>query len=536
MAEMAIRDGAKSRGLRPAGQAGALVEVRNISKRFGATRALRDVSLSFQPGEIHCLLGENGAGKSTVGKIIGGVYDSDDGEVRLDGTRALLRSVADARAAGVAVVFQELSLALDLTVRENICLGTERRRHPLDLLRRKDEEQRCGALLRELDVSINLSARVGDLAVANQQMVEIAKAMLLRPRVLILDEPTAMLGAVEKVKLFEILRRLKAEGTTFVFITHHIEEVIEIGDRVSIMKDGALVDSFPIDSSISADFVVEKLAGKQVSRTRSARRTSAMDDVLSIANLPGREGAHGEICVRRGEIVGLYGVVGCGRERIVRALVGLDDLLPATIALNGATYRPRDPAAAARQGVAYLPSGRASNCILPTRSIKENLLLTQLRKFHRAGFLANAAERDAGLEQLAQLRTRFASQEDPITRLSGGNQQKVVLGRCLGHASRLLILEDPTAGIDIAAKQEIHDLMRARADDGLAILFVSSDLAETLLLSDVVYTIFKGRVCGEYRPPGPADEPAILADVLGSADGSSAFSPISSAQVQHATR
>ncbi len=535
-----FRGARSSGGYAPAGGPLA-VEIRGVSKRFGATRALNDVSLGFSAGEVHCLLGENGAGKSTVGKIIAGLYEPDEGEVRVCGKPVSLRTVAVAREHGIAIVFQELSLAPDLSVRENICLGTERERSAL-LLRRRAEEAYCRSLVRELDVAVDLDARVRDLSIANQQMVEIVKALAVRARVLILDEPTAMLGAVEKKKLFEILRRLKNEGTAFVFITHHIEEVIEIGDRVSIMKDGSLVASFPIDDAVDADVIVERLAGKRAVSANSERRHHAADEVLCVKHLPGRNEATAEIRVRRGEIVGLYGVVGCGREQIIRALVGLGSLPGASIILDGADYRPRDPAAAARRGVAFLPSGRAGNCILPTRSIRENLMLTQLAQVSRKGVLVGSAERAAAGAQLARLRVRFGSQEDAITSLSGGNQQKVMLGRSLAHARRLLILEDPTAGIDIAAKQEIHGLIRERADEGLSVLFVSSDLAETLSLCDVVYTIFRGRVVGEYRPPSAADEPAIIAEILGSADAASR-APVrppvpstDSMQVRHADR
>lgn len=295
--------------------------------------------------------------------------------------------------------------------------------------------------------------------------------------------------------------------------------MIEIGDHASIMKGGVLVDSFPVTAATTADDVVERLVGKRVSRSAAERHVDQAADVLTIRDLPA--GGHGptEIRARPGDIVGLYGVVGCGRERIIQALAGLDDLWPSTIALNGEPYRPRNPAMAARRGVAYLPSGRAANGILPSRSIRENLTLTQLRRFQRGDIIATRAELGAASEQLARLRTRFAAQDDPITSLSGGNQQKVLLGRSLGHASRVLVLEDPTAGIDIAAKHEIHELIRARADEGLAIVFVSSELAETLAVCNLVYTVFKGRICGAYRRPGSDDEPAILADVLGNARG-----------------
>lgn len=488
------------------------LELRGLVKSFGATQALRDVSLRFAPGKIHCLLGENGAGKSTVGKIVGGIHEADRGEILLNGAPVQIRSVAEARALGIAIVFQELSLAPDLTVAANICLGAETR-SGFGLLSRRADEARCRALLKELDFNVDVRARTGGLATANQQLVEIAKALLIQPRILILDEPTAMLGAAEKRRLFAVLRRLRDAGTTLILITHHLDEVLEVGDWVSILKDGQLVDSFAVDHSVAAGHIIEKIAGRAIGAGDIRRSASLGEDVIRLEGLPGRR----TVRVRRGEVVGLYGVVGCGREQIIQAISGLEPLGQGTMILDGRPYRPRTPAHAARQGVAYLPTGRARNCILPSRSIRENLTLTQLSRFRRWGLVQGRREREAARKQLASLHTRFASPEDLITSLSGGNQQKVMLGRSLGHGRRLLVLEDPTAGIDVGAKQEIYGLMRAKADEGLAVLFVSSDLRETIEVCDTIYTVYKGAIINMYEAPSFADEPAIVADVLGTA-------------------
>jgi ribose transport system ATP-binding protein len=497
-----------------------IVVAHGLSKHFEATRALQGVSLSFFPGQIHCLLGENGAGKSTLGKILGGIYEPDAGEILIAGEPVALRGVAEARALGIAVVFQELSLAPDLSVVENICLGTERRRHPLSLLHPRAERARCEKLLDELGLSVDPDARLRDLPTPHQQLVEIAKALSLRPRLLILDEPTAMLGAIEKQKLFAILRRLRQDGTAFIFITHHIEEVVEIGDHVSIMKDGMLIESFPMTPSIDPAFVVEKLAGQRVMRNDAKGRRCQGEELLRIRNLPARRGGLVDIEVRRGEVIGLYGVVGCGREDIAQSVVGLS-ASRFSLAFNGKDFRPGNPDAAARRGIGYLPVGRARNCILPTRSIRENLLLTQLKAFQRGGLLRESAEKPVAETQLRRLGVRYGKQEDPITSLSGGNQQKVLFGRCLGNAHNLMILEDPTAGIDIAAKAEIHELIRKRVEEGVAAILISSDLGETISICDKVYTLFKGQVVNEYVGPSLEDQPSIIADVLGSADDTS---------------
>ncbi|MGQ9366869.1 sugar ABC transporter ATP-binding protein [Azospirillum sp. ST 5-10] len=489
--------------------------VRNVSKSFGPTRALNGVSIDFHACRVHCILGENGAGKSTVGKILGGLYGPDEGEVLIDGSPVALRGTAQARRHGVAMVFQELSLIPHLTVRENICLGMERRRHPLARLRRRDEEALCRTLLDRFGLAFALDAPVRTLSVANQQLLEVVKGLAQQPRLLILDEPTAMLGVAEKEKLLAIIRRVKADGAAVIFVTHHVDEVVEVADQVSLMKDGRLVDSFALTPEIDAEFVIAKLTGEHRAAVATARVARPGAEIIRFEGLPARRGRLASISVRQGEIVGLYGVVGCGRERMARAVVGLGEMGEAGISRRGAAHRPRNPAAAARLGIAYLPSGRAANGILPNRSIRENLMLTQLGRHHKAGVLSDAAERRRTEGQLARMRTRYRTADDPITSLSGGNQQKVILGRCLERGAELVVLEDPTAGVDIAAKRDIHDLIRERAAEGLGVLLVSSDLAETIALCDAVYTIIDGHIVNVYSPPTLDDEPAIVADVLG---------------------
>jgi ribose transport system ATP-binding protein len=491
------------------------VELERISKRFGSTQAVRDVTLNFVAGEVHAVLGENGAGKSTVGKIMGGLFEPDKGRILVDGRAVRLRNVAEARERGFAMVFQELSLAPDLTVQENIHLGMEAGGGFFGLLDRAGEENRCRTLFKENDFDFDLDVRVRSLSVANQQLVEVVKALARRPSVLILDEPTAMLGVRENERLLRIIRRARAEGLAVIFITHHVEEVVAVADRVSLMKDGALVESLAMTKAIDADLIVTKLAGKARASDRGNKASSRGVEVLAIRNLPQAGNEQTTITVSAGEVVGLYGVVGSGCERLGRGVVGLDDIRPSAMTLAGKPYRPHSPARAARSGVSYLPSGRAANCILPSRSVRENLTITQLPQVASRGIIDNTAERKLTLSLLSRYRTRFANYENPITSLSGGNQQKVMIARCLGRASRLIVLEDPTAGVDIGSKQDIHELVRQRAAAGLAILLVSSDLRETIAISDVIYTVLRNRVVGRYERPGIGDEPRIVADVLG---------------------
>lgn len=492
-----------------------IVVLEHLSKRFGSTQAVKNVSLSFRAGEVHAVLGENGAGKSTVGKIIGGLVEPDEGKIFVDGKETRPRSVAEARSLGIAMVFQELSLVPDLTVRENIYLGMESARHPFSLLQRKTEEERCLALFAEYNFDFDLNSRARSLSVANQQLIEVVKALARKPRVLILDEPTAMLGVRENEKLLGIIRSARSRDVAVIFITHHAEEVVKVADRVSLMKDGALVESFAMTEDIDAAFIVGKLVGRSGSMAGRKQAPSLGREVFAIHNLSGLRDKLADISVSAGEVVGLYGVVGSGCERIGRAVVGLADIRPTTMMLMGTSYRPSSPAQAARNGVSYLPSGRAANCVLPSRSTRENLMISQLDQTQISGVIRNGIERELTKSLLARFRTRYADYDEAITSLSGGNQQKVMIARSLGRASKLIVLEDPTAGVDVGSKQDIHELVRERAASGLAVFLISSDLLETIAISDVIYTVIRGQIVRKYEHPTIEDEASIIADVLG---------------------
>lgn len=494
----------------------------SISRSFGATKAVQNASFFVAAATVHCLLGENGAGKSTIGKILAGVHAQDEGRIFIDGQPVQIRSIREARALGIATVFQELSLARDLSVVENICLGREARF--LTPSRRRQERRRTGALLAKLGLALDLDRRVGDLPTAQQQLVELAKALMGEPRILILDEPTAMLGMADRKRLLDIVRALREGGTTILFVSHHLDEVLSIGDTVSIMRDGIMVESFPLHEGIDADHIVEKVSGRLATLETAPPLPATGPDILALRGLPGQS-AETEISLKRGEIIGIYGVAGCGREQLAEMIVGLiSAAAPMTMQLDGAAYRPSGPAQARRAGIGYLPTGRALNGILPGRSVRENLMITQLDDHARGPFIRRAKERSSAEAQLAALRTRMGSPEHPITSLSGGNQQKVLIGRFLTDRTRIVVLEDPTAGIDIAAKLEIHDHIRRRVSEGLSVILISSDLHETISLCSTVFTMFQGKIVGRFSQPTHSDEAAILADVLGIMPGATAQS------------
>ena len=502
----------------PEAASGALLALHGISKRFGATVALREVSLRFQPGRIHCLLGENGAGKSTIGKIAGGLYTADSGRLMWKGRQVSFRHINDAREQGIGLVFQELSLAPDLSVRANLRLGAEGSGHPFCRLRHQAETEQVVQALERFGLDIDLEEPVKHLPVSTQQMLEIAKALMRDPELVVLDEPTAMLGAVEKQRLFQALRAWRDAGKALVLITHHIEDVMELGDHVTVMRDGNVVDSFPMEPSITADDVLQRLTGRKIRIAKQACSNKVEGAwTLQVDNVLQRDGSTTSIRMGRGEIIGLYGVVGSGAEQIPRALIGLDGKTPLRFTLNGNPYRASSPATAFACGVSYLPSGRASNGIFATLSIRENLCLTQLGELGRFGVVSEPTERARTASLLEHFKVKYHDAEERITSLSGGNQQKVLMARAMARARHVLILEEPTAGIDIDAKLQNHDRVRELTERGVTVLLVSSDLIETITLCDTVYTFYEGHVVNCYEHPTLSDQPDIVFDVLGQA-------------------
>jgi ribose transport system ATP-binding protein len=493
-----------------------ILQVEGICKRFGTTQALQNASLSLCPGEVHILLGENGAGKSTLAKIIAGVYRADTGTVLIEGQPVVIRDVRAARRLGISTVFQDLSLAPQLSVADNLFLGWESSTFPFAWLARAKEQRICQPLLQQLEIEVSLEASVFRLSLAQKQMLEIAKALLQKPRILIMDEPTSTLTEREKQVLFRTLRQLQAEGVAILYVTHHLREVFEVGTRVSAMMDGSVNTTVQVTESLTENALLEMLTGRNLSIAIARPTPQNHPPLLVVENLHTKNGCIGvNLQVKPGEIVGVYGVVGCGRESLGRAIAGLLKPTQGHLTLDGQPYAPRHPKQALLKGVGYLPMDRKEAGILAQRPIRENLNLAHLEDFAKLGLLQASQERSATTAQLEHLQVRYRSMEDAIARLSGGNQQKVLFGRAIAPAPRLLVMEDPTAGIDMGTRLELYRQIKQLAEAGLSILLFSSDLLETLLLCNRVYSMYSGKIIREFTNPSLSDEEQVLADVLG---------------------
>lgn len=493
----------------------AAIAAFDLVKSFGATKALQGASLEVNAGEVHALLGENGSGKSTFAKILAGIERSDQGRVERHGRSIDVSSPAIARELGIGIVLQELSLAPDLSVVENMFLGRERAHGPIGWISARDEAAICLDALNRLGIVLDPRLKVRTLGMAQKQILEIGKALLTEPEVLIFDEPTASLTEREIAQLFGLIGQLQKDGKAIIYVTHHLREVMEIADRVSVMRDGRIVATQEVTEDTTESDLITLLIGRIPSNAKPTAARATSECVLRVSEFSSRICRDVSFQVEAGEIVGLYGVVGCGREELTRTIVGLHRPREGDIVVAGTKFRPRDPCEALKRGVGFVASDRKHEGILPNRNIRENLMLSSLSALTRGGLLSLKKEAEICDSQLHKLRVRYSSADDLIVSLSGGNQQKVLLGRALSSTRYLLVLEDPTAGIDIGAKHDLYRQIRESTAEGISALWLSSDLVETLTLCDRVYAMYAGRIVDELVAPTMADEERLLAAVLG---------------------
>ena len=472
----------------------ALLEMRSITKRFPGVVALDRVDFELERGEVHVLLGENGAGKSTLVKMLAGAYRPDEGEILLDGEAASISSATDAQKLGISTIYQEFNLVPQFTVAENIFLGRQPRRFGFVDRRKMREEAR--KLLDRMKVLVDPDALVSNLGVAQRQMVEIAKALSLNARILIMDEPTASLSGQEVERLFEIVRGLKKEEVAMIFISHHLEEVSEIGDRVTVLRDGKVVDRVPASTKHSE--LVRMMVGRSVEAQFPRRRPELGEVLLEVKNLS-REGVLEDVSfsLRAGEVVGVAGIVGAGRTELARAIFGADPGDAGEVWVERQRMERGDPREAKRRGMGFVTEDRQGQGIVPPLSVAENLGLASLERNTHVGLVNRREQRKQARKIIEDLNIRTPGPEQEIRFLSGGNQQKTVIGKWLLADSKVLIMDEPTRGIDVGAKVEIYELMNELTENGAGILMISSDLPEVLGMSDRILVMSGGRITGE---------------------------------------
>jgi ABC-type sugar transport system ATPase subunit len=483
----------------------ALLQMRHISKSFGVVQALRDVSFELNAGEVHALMGENGAGKSTLMNVLSGGLAYFDGEVLLDGKPVELHTPINAKRLGIAKIHQELQLVPYMTVAQNIFMGREKRKGAF--LDDAAMNREAAGYLEELEIPVKPTTLIRDLRVGEQQMVEIAKALSLRSRILIMDEPTSAISKTETEHLFRVIRKLRAQGVGIIYITHRMEEVFVISDRLTVMRDGQVVDTVPT-AGTTEDHVISMMVGRDIQNLYFKSESEPGDEVLRVEHLnydPGAESLSRSLhdvslSVRAGEVVGLAGLMGAGRSELCECLFGIHpNAVTGEVFLCGKPIRLHSPRDAIRHGVSFATEDRKGQGLVLQRSIGENMSLPLLKLFSRFGFMQTRREKVRWEEERERLTIKAPNCQTLAGALSGGNQQKVILGRWLLTSPKLLILDEPTRGIDVGAKAEIYQLIDELAHSGMAILVVSSEMPELIGLSDRIVALCEGHKTAEFK-------------------------------------
>lgn len=495
----------------------AVLQARDVCRSFGAVRALDHIDLDINPGEIHAICGENGAGKSTLMAILAGSLRPDSGSLLLDGRRYAPATAAEGTAAGIAIVYQERSLMPDISVTENICMLTPHAGRGF-LLQRERMRTAAVELLAQLDPSIEPDRPVRACTVAQQQVIEIAKAEARRPRILILDEPTASIGAEAKAHLFTILRQLRMRGLAICYISHHLDEVFEVAERVTVLRNGRRIGTWPV-AEVDERQLVSAMVGREMAEL-SAGTAPTMErsgePLLQVAGLT-RPGEFADVTfdVYPGEIVALAGLVGAGRTEVGETIAGIREPASGTIRLAGRPLPAGRPTAAIQRGLCMMTEDRKDSGLFLDMPIRDNIAAPSLTRLGRGPLVDDRGSRDLALHYLRRLQIRAPSIETPVSQLSGGNQQKVLIAMWLATDPRILIADEPTKGVDVGAKDEIHHILGALRDEAAGVLLISSDPRETCRLADRILVMRKGRIVTELS--GDVAEGEVVAYASGAA-------------------
>ncbi|MFN3650529.1 MAG: sugar ABC transporter ATP-binding protein [Armatimonadota bacterium] len=496
----------------------SLLELKNIEKAFGANRVLQGVSLELDSGEVHALVGANGAGKSTLIKILSGAYTRDSGEILIDGRPVQIRNPQEGLAHGIGVIYQEFNLVPELSVAENVLLGQEpvRRLAGLPLLSRGGMLAEARAHLEELRLPLEVDRPVKELTTGEKQLVEIAKALYRKARVLVLDEPTAALSRGEAEQLFRIMESLQQRGIGMIYISHHLEEVFRMGDRITVLRDGRNIATWTRGSVTERD-LVQAMVGREVEEGERAAAQLG-DTVLETERLTGDVFRDVSLQVRRGEVLSLTGAAGAGQTELLWALYGAAPVREGTLRLRGEPVRWRSLRQARSAGVALAPGDRKAYGIVPGQTIRTNLTFADLGRWTRAGVLQRGALQRASEELIRRYGVRCTGPEQEIQNLSGGNQQKVVVSRVAERGADLYLFDEPTRGVDVGAREEIYAMIHSLAAGGAGVIVATPDIQEALRLGDRVGVLRQGRLVYE-EPRERAAEPEILAAILGAESG-----------------
>jgi rhamnose transport system ATP-binding protein len=485
-----------------------ILELQHATKSFGAVHALEDGDIELFGGEVHGLVGENGAGKSTLVKILAGVHRPDAGRLVIDGDEAIFENAKQSQGAGIAIIFQEPTLFPDLTVAENIFVGVQ----PLKRFRRIDGRRmrrEASAVFDQLGVRLDPDRLARGLSIADQQLVEIAKALTSNARVIVMDEPTAALTNTEVQRLFGIVETLRTRGNAVLFVSHRLEEIFTVCQRVTVMRDGRHVLTKPI-GELTVQSVIRAMVGRDMDALFPKVDAERGNVVLNVNRLT-REGVFTDVSfeVRQGEIVALAGLVGAGRSEVARAVFGIDRWDAGSVEVAGRQLRPGSPTSAMAAGVALVPEDRRQQGLLMDFSIERNIALASLDEVRRGGLIPRGAERRFARDWAVKLQLKYGKLTNPVWTLSGGNQQKVVLAKWLARRPKVLIVDEPTRGIDVGTKAEVHRLLSELAAQGVAVLMISSELPEVLGMADRIVVLFEGRVMREFAR-ADATEDAIM--------------------------
>ena len=473
-----------------------MIEMSGISKAFSGNVVLNDVSFELKPGEIHALMGENGAGKSTMMKILTGIYQRDEGVIKVDGKEVHFKTPQDAENLGIAVIHQELNILPDLSVTENLFLGKEKTYPLFGILKKKEMHDEAKALLAKLGLDLDPSTRAGDLSVGKQQIIEIAKAIASDAKYIVMDEPTAALTDREIETLFVTVNELKAKGISFVYISHRMEEIFAICDRITILRDGTYVGVRKIKET-SFDEIVSMMVGRELGERFPERNATIGDVKLEVKNLSAKNAFENvSFELRKGEILGVAGLMGAGRTEVAQAIFGYRKTSNGEVLIDNKKVSIQSPIDAMKHNIGFVTEDRKTQGLVLDFSIKENIMLANLEKGSKSGVIVPKLENDMVAGYIEQLRIRCANAEISAKSLSGGNQQKVVIAKWLGTQPDILILDEPTRGVDIGAKKEIYQIMNNLAEAGVSILMISSELPEVIGMSDRVMVMREGKVTG----------------------------------------